>query len=69
MATISNWLTDLVDDVTQIAFAEFASACQEHLQASKKWTCSKNSPPMQTNNEHRPNPTCGAYIIIQNSEL
>ena len=52
MATISHCLIENIDDVTQITFAEFASACQEHLQASQKVDGFKKSIPMQRNNEH-----------------
>ena len=51
-ATISHCLIEKVDDITQITFAEFASACQEHLQASQEVDGFKESTPMQRNNEH-----------------
>ena len=34
METMSNWLIETDDNVHPIAFVEFATACQEHLQAS-----------------------------------
>ena len=52
MATISHCLMENTDDVTQITFVEFASACQEHLQASQKVDGFKKSIPMQRDNEH-----------------